>query len=56
VLLRQGRTHVAMARRPASRGGESVWLSALDGQEAILRFDREHAAAAEALSRWHAGV
>jgi hypothetical protein len=45
-----------MARRPASRGGESVWLSALDGQEAILRFDREHAAAAEALSHWHAGV
>jgi hypothetical protein len=56
VLMRQGRTHVAMARRPASRGGESVWLSALDGQEAILRFDREHASAAEALSRWHAGV
>jgi hypothetical protein len=45
-----------MARRPASRGGESVWLSALDGQDAILHFDREHASAAEALSRWHAGV
>jgi hypothetical protein len=56
VLMRQSRADLAMARRPASRGGESVWLSALDGQEAILRFDREHAAAAEALSRWHAGV
>jgi hypothetical protein len=56
VLMRQNRIHLAMARRPASRGGESVWLSALDGHEAILRFDRQHASAAEALSRWHAGV
>jgi hypothetical protein len=56
LLMRQGRNDLAMARRPAARGGELVWLSALDGQEATLRFDRQHAAAAEALSRWHAGV
>jgi hypothetical protein len=56
VLMRQGRADLAMARRPAPRGGELVWLSALDGQEATLRFDREHAGAAEALSRWHARV
>jgi hypothetical protein len=55
VLLQQVRTDLAMARRPASRGGEQVDLAALDGQEVTLRFDREHVPAARALGRWLAG-
>lgn len=56
VLMRQGRADLAMARWPTSRGGEQVELSALDGQEATLRFDRRHARAAEAIAGWLAGL
>ena len=56
VLMRQSRQDLAMARRPTSRGGELVELSALDGQEATLRFDRRQARAAEAIVAWLAGV
>jgi hypothetical protein len=56
VLMRQGRADLAMARWPTSRGGEEVELSALDGQEATLRFDRRNAAAAAAIAGWLAGL
>jgi hypothetical protein len=56
VLMRQGRANLAMARWPTSRGGEEVELSALDGQEATLRFDRRNASAAEAIAVWMAGL
>lgn len=56
VLMRQARNDLAMARHPAPRGGEQVELSALDGQEATLRFDRRHARAAETIVAWLAGV
>jgi hypothetical protein len=56
VLMRQERANLAMARRPTSRGGEQVELSALDGQEATLRFDRRHAGAAVAIAGWLAGL
>ena len=56
VLMRQGRADLAMARWPTSRGGEEVELSALDGQEATLRFDRRNAGAALAIAGWLAGL
>ena len=56
VLMRQGRSDLAMIRRPTARGGERLELAALDGQEAILRFDRAHARAAGAVAAWLAGL
>lgn len=56
VLMRHGRADLAMVRRPTARGGERVELSALDGQQATLRFDRAHARAARAVAAWLAGL
>lgn len=56
VLMRQGRSDLAMVRRPTARGGERVELAALDGQQATLRFDRAHARAAGAVAAWLAGL
>jgi hypothetical protein len=56
VLMRQTRANLAMARRPARGGREQVELSALDGQDVTLRFDREHARTALTIAGWLAGV
>src|SRR5829696_6783663 len=49
VMMRQDRHDLAMVRRPTARGGERVELSALDGQQATLRFDPAQTRVAVAL-------
>lgn len=56
VFMRQGRSDLAMVRRPTARGGERVELAALDGQQATLRFGRADVGAAQVLAGWLAGL